>query len=74
MEQGEYPVYKAEYNRRFGECSIRFHALYSDYYTPRINSETLIPNPFDKTSSIGRHMLFFPCSKSEIWPRSMPKR
>ena len=44
------------------------------YYTPRINFATLIPNPLDKTSNIGRQTLFLPCSKSEMWPRSMPNR
>jgi hypothetical protein len=41
-------------------------------YTPFINSETLSPNPFDRTSSSGRHTFFFPVSISEMCPRSIP--
>jgi hypothetical protein len=41
-------------------------------YTPLISSETLIPNPWEKTSNIGRQTFFFPVSISERCPRSIP--
>ena len=41
-------------------------------YTPFINSDTLIPNPFASTSNIGKQTFFFPFSISEMCPRSIP--
>jgi hypothetical protein len=43
-------------------------------YSPRNNSEIVTPNPFDNTSSIGKQVFFLPRSKSEMCPRSTPKR
>src|SRR5215472_8234573 len=43
-------------------------------YTPFISSETLISNPFARTSSKGRQTFFLPFSISDRCPRSMPNR
>ena len=69
--QGANPVLGEE-GKLVGSNERASHSL--RFYIPFINSETLIPNPWERTSIIGRQTFFFPLSISEMCPRSMPKR
>ena len=57
--------------RRLFECDgLTLNCLLLHVF---INSETLIPNPLEGTSSTDRQTFFFPSSISEMFPRSIPK-